>query len=160
MSWGVAIAKGGVWASAILLPFWWAIYAGIVLLAFRLFGTDLTFRQAYAIKIYSVLPGILRGIITAVVISTRGMVSGREMATIVRSNLGFLVDLKEHPVLFTLLANLDIFAIWAVILSIIGYAYAANVSRARAAAVVVTLFLLGILFSVGFAAIGAGMKKA
>jgi len=160
LSWTVAFAKATAWASPILLPFWWAVYAGIVLLAFRLFGADVTYPQAYSIKIYSVFPSVLRGIVTAIVLSTRGKVPGRQMATVVRSNLGFLTDLKDHPVLFTFLANLDIFALWTMVLAVIGYACAANVSRARAAGVVVTLMLLGVLFSVAFAAIGAGMKKA
>lgn len=158
MKWGVAIGKTAVWASPILAPALWALYAGIVLIAFRLFGADMTFRQSFAIKIYSVLPGLLRGIITAIVVSTRGVVPARSMATIVRSNAGFLVDFKEHPVLFALVTQFDIFALWALVLSIIGYAFAANVSRTRSALLVVGLFLLGVFLSVGFTAIGAGMK--
>ena len=62
--------------------------------------------------------------------------------------------------LFTLLTSLDVFTLWALVLSIIGYAYAANVSRTRAALAIVSLFLFGLFLSVGFAAIGAGMKSA
>lgn len=159
MKWGVAIGKTAAWASPILAPALWALYAGIVLLAFRLFGADMTFRQSFAIKIYSVLPGLIRGIITAIVVSTRGIVPARSMATIVRSNPGFLVDFKVHPVLFALATQFDVFALWALVLSIIGYAFAANVSRTRSALLVGGLFLLGVFLSVGFAAMGAGMKS-
>ena len=158
MKWGVAIGKTAAWASPILAPAFWALYAGIVLVAFRLFGADMTFRQSFAVKIYSVLPGLLRGIITTIVVSTRGIVPARSMATIVRSNPGFLFDLKTQPVLFALATQFDIFSLWALVLSIIGYAFAANVSRTRAALLVVAIFLAGVFLSVGFAAIGAGMK--
>lgn len=160
LRWGVAVGKSAAWATPVLLPAWWAIYSGVVLLLFRLFGADLTFRQAFAVRIYSVLPGLLRSIITAIVVATRGIVPARSMTTLVRSNPGFLVDLTQHPVLFTLLTQLDVFAIWALVLSIIGYAFAANVSRTRAAFLISALFLLGIFFSAGFAAIGAGMKSS
>ena len=160
LKWGVTIGKTAGWLSPVLLAIWWAIYAGIVMMLFRMFGADMTYSQAFAVRVYSVLPGVLRGIITAIVVSTRGTVPARAMATIVRSNAGFLVDLKAHPVLFTLLTSLDVFTLWALVLSIIGYAYAANVSRTRAALAIVSLFLLGLFLSVGFAAIGAGMKSA
>jgi hypothetical protein len=159
MKWGMAIGKTLAWMSPVLLPVWWAIYAGIVLLAFRMFGADMTYAQSFAIRIYSVLPGLLRGIITAIVVSTRGTVPSRSLATIVRSNAGFLIDVRTHPVLFTLATSLDVFALWALVLSIIGYAYAANVSRTRAALVIVSLFAIGLFFSVGFAAIGASMRS-
>jgi len=160
LKWGVTIGKTFAWLSPVLLPAWWAIYAGIVLLLFRMFGADMTYGQSFAVKVYSVLPGLLRGIITAIVVSTRGMIPARGMGTIVRSNAAFLVDLKAHPVLFTFLASFDVFTLWALVLSIIGYAYAANVSRTRAALAIVSLFLLGLFLSVGFAAIGAGMNRA
>jgi len=160
MKWGVTIGKTAAWASPVMLPAWWAIYAGIVMMLFRMFGADMTYGQSFAVKVYSVLPGLLRGIITAIVVSTRGTVSARSMATIVRSNAGFLVDVQAHPVLFTLLTSLDVFTLWALVLSIIGYAYAANVSRTRAALAIESLFLFGLFLSVGFAAIGAGMKSA
>lgn len=159
MRWGVALGKTFAWMSPLLLPAWWAVYAGIVLLVFRLFGADLSYAQAFSIRIYSVLPGLLRGIITAIVLATRGTVPARTMATVVRSNAGFLVDVRTHPALFALLTSLDVFALWALVLSIIGYAYAANVSRTRAAIAIVSLFLIGVFLSVGFAAIGASMRS-
>jgi hypothetical protein len=160
LKWGVAIGRTAGWASPLLVAVWWAIYAFIVLIVFRLFGADMTYRQSFAVKVYSVLPGVVRGIITAIVLSTRGVVSGRSVATIVRSNPGFLVDLTAHPLLFSLLTSLDVFTLWGLVLSVIGYAYAANVSRTRSALAIVGLFLLGVFLSVGFAALGAGAKSA
>jgi hypothetical protein len=160
MTWGVAFAKTAAWGSSILVIAWYALYAAIVMTLFRLFGADMTFRQSFAVKIYSVLPGLLRSVITAVVVATRGTVPARSLATIVRSNPGFLADLTTQPVLFSLLTAIDVFTIWGLVLSVIGYAYAANVSRTRAALAVVGLYLLGVFLSVGFAAIGAGMKSA
>lgn len=159
LKWGVAIGKTAAWAAPALMPLWWAIYAGIVLMLFRMFGADLTFRQSFAVKIYSVLPGLLRGIVIAIVTASRGTIPARSLATIVRSNPGFLADLKTQPVLFALLSQLDVFTIWTVVLSIIGYAFAANVSRTKAAIAIGTLFVIGLFFSVAFAAMGAAMKS-
>ena len=55
------------------------------------------------------------------------------MATMIKTNPGFLVDMKTHPMLFALLSSLDVFTIWTVVLLIIGFAALSRASKAKAA---------------------------
>jgi hypothetical protein len=157
---GMAVGKALLYATPFLIPLFWALYAGVVLLLFRLFGAEGTYQRAYSIKVYVSLPLIIRGILAAIIVMSRGKISVSELATVVRSNLGFLANMKANPVLFTLLSNADIFVLWSLVLSVIGYAYMAKVSRGRSAAVIVTIWIVFVLIGVGFAALGSLGAKA
>ncbi len=63
-------------------------------------------------------------------------------------------------VLFSLLGSLDIFTIWTIVLMIIGFAALSRLSRAKSAAMVISLWLMAVLFKVGGAAIGAARTRA
>ena len=65
-----------------------------------------------------------------------------QMATMVKTNPGFLADMKTQPMLFALLSSLDIFTIWTIVLLIIGFAALARVSKAKAAAIVITWWVV------------------
>jgi hypothetical protein len=82
------------------------------------------------------------------------------MAVLVRSNPAFLVDMKANPVLFSLLSSIDLFTIWTVVLLIIGFAFVARVSKAKSAAIVISLWAVALVIKLGFAAIGAAKAKA
>jgi hypothetical protein len=119
------------------------LVAGILLLAFRLMGGEGTFKQAFSVTAYAWMPGVIKGIITLIIMVAKGgMISPVALATIVRSNLAFLVDVKTNPILFALLANLDIFSIWMLILFIIGFSYVARVSKAKSAAIIISLWIV------------------
>jgi len=82
------------------------------------------------------------------------------MATVVKSNLGFLTDPKDHSILFAFLSSFDVFTIWTVVLLIIGFAIISRVSRAKSAAIVVAMWFVAIAIKLGFAALGTLGKKA
>ena len=67
------------------------------------------------------------------------------MATLVRSNLGFLVDYKTNPMAFALLSSFDICSIWFLVLLIIGFSYVARVSKAKSAVTIISLWILVLL---------------
>ena len=50
--------------------------------------------------------------------------------------------------------NLDLFALWSLVLSVVGYQIAAKVSRTTATAVVVGLWIVGIGLQVGLVILG------
>ena len=163
------IARMGKFAKAIgttmgyvmpvLLIGWYAIMAGVLLLAFRLMGGEGTFKQAFSTTLYSWMPMVVAGIVGVIVVALRpGLLDPTTMVTLVKSNPAFLVDPKEQTVLFSLLASFDIFTIWMIVLLSIGFATLAKVSKAKGAAIVVTLWLVLIVIKVGFAALGAGMR--
>lgn len=154
-----AMGKVGMWASPIIMIAWYAIVAGALLLAFRLLGGEGTYKQAFSATLYAFMPLLLFGIITTIVVLARGTFDPMYAATLVKSNPAFLVDLKEQPVLFSLLSTFDVFTIWTVVLLIFGFSAVSKTSRAKAAAIVITLWLAMILVKTGFAAMGAARMK-
>jgi hypothetical protein len=118
----------------------------VLLLAFRLMGGEGNFQQAFSVTVYAWMPGVIKSIIMTVIVAMRSNVSALDIATLVRSNLAFLVGMKEHPMAFVLLSSLDIFTVWLLALFIIGFAYVSKVSKAKSAAIVITLWIIATLF--------------
>jgi hypothetical protein len=155
-----AIGKVVGWISPLMGVVWYVILAGVLLLAHRMMGGEGNFQQAFSVTLYAWMPLLINGIILTIVIIARGSVDPTQMATVLKSNPAFLVDMKEQAVLFSLLSTFDIFTIWTIVLLIIGFAAVAKTSKAKSAAIVISLWVVFILIKVGFAAIGAARMKA
>lgn len=135
------------------------IVASIMMLAFRMMGGEGEFRQYFSVTLYAWMPQILQALIMEVILLTRSVATGAEtLPTLLRSNLAFLVDMKEHAVLFSILSSLDVFTIWSVILMTIGFAYVSRFSKAKSAGIVVTVWGFWVLLKAGGAALGALMR--
>ena len=148
------------WLGPIFGLVWYAIIAGALLLAFRLFGGQGTYKQAFSATLYAWMPLVLFSIISAIVITARGSFDPTTAATLVKSNPAFLVDMKEQPVLFSLLSSFDIFTLWTVFLLIVGFAALAKTSKAKAAVIVLSLWAVVIVIKLGGAAFTAARMKA
>ena len=134
------------WIAPVIFVLWYLLVAGVLLLAFRLLGGQGTFRQAFSATLYAWMPLLLNGIIlTIVAVARGGLIDPTQMPTLVKSNPAFLVNMKAQPVLFALLASIDIFTIWTVVLLIIGFAALSRVSKAKAAAIVISMWVVCIL---------------
>jgi hypothetical protein len=148
-----AISKVAAYCAPIFSIIFMLIIAGALLIAFRLFGGEGTFKQAFAVSVYGWIPGLIKSVISVAVILARETVPAQDLAIIVYSNPGFLVDMKTHPMAFAVLTSLDAFTIWILILYIIGFAYVSRLSRAKSAAIILTLYAVTVLFKVVPAAI-------
>ena len=140
-----AVAKVFSYASPLLSVISLLIIAAVLLLVFRLFGGEGDFRQAFSVVAYSWMPGIIKSIVVIAIVAARS-VSASDLATLLRSNLAFLVTMKDHPMLFVLLSSLDVFTIWLLALLIIGFAYVSRLSRSKSAAIVISLWVVVTLF--------------
>jgi hypothetical protein len=117
------------------------------------FGARLTFNQCMAISMYASLPGIIKALIAILAIS----VGGGEAFTFqnpVASNLGALVDPSSH-FLYSIATSLDVFAIWAIVLTGLGYACVTKLKRGTCMAVVFGWWAVVVLVGAGFAALFA-----
>ncbi len=135
------------------------IVAAIFLGAFRAFGGNGRFSHAFSITLYSWMPFVILGLVTMVVVLMKGQVSVLEMQSLVHSNPAFLASQLKQPVLYALLASLDVFTIWVVVLMSIGFAKMSGFSTAKSAVTVVSVFLIWIFIKIGFAALGAMMRS-
>lgn len=156
-----AMMKVTQFVAPIIGAAWWAILALILFGAFRIMGADLGYKQAFSATLYAWMPLILFSIVSTIVIVLRNdLIDPTTMPTLVKSNPAFLVDMKEQPVLFALLASLDLFTIWTIVLLIFGFAAASKFSRAKSAAIIVSLWIVMLVIRIGFAALGAARMKA
>ncbi len=155
---GSAFGKVMAWLGPFLSIAIWAIIAGVLLLAHRLFGGEGNFKQAFSTVLYSWIPLTINGIVMGIVAVARGEIDPSTMPTLVKSNPAFLVDMKDNPILFAVLSSLDIFTIWTLILLIIGFATLSRLSRAKSAVIIISLWLLTVVVKVGFAAMGAAAR--
>jgi hypothetical protein len=153
------IGKITGYVGPILLIGIWLIIAGVLFLAFRLFGGEGKFSQAFAITIYAWIPLSISSILLTVVARARGSFNPLMAPVLVKSNPAFLVDMKEHAALFSLLSALDLFTIWTLVLLVIGFATMSRFSKAKSAAIIVSLWLAGVVVKSGLAAFGAARAK-
>jgi hypothetical protein len=154
-----AIGKATAYFGPLLQLIAFAVIAGVLLIAFRMFGGEGNYKQAFSATLYGWIPLFLKGILAMIVLLTRKTISLNDLANPLRSNLAFLVDMKSNPVAFSLLGSLDVFTIWTIVLMVFGFAALSRLSRVRSAAIVVSLWLIVVLFKVGGAAIGAARMK-
>jgi hypothetical protein len=145
----------------LLFVAWYAIIAGVLLLACRLFGGEGNYQQAFSSTVYAWMPMLLAGIVgTIVVLARGGLINPQSMQTLVKSNPAFLVDIKEQPVLFSLLSSFDLFTIWFLILLVFGFAALSRLSKGKVAAIVISLWIVLVVIKLGMAALGAARMNA
>jgi Yip1-like protein len=118
------------------------IVAAVFMLAFRMMGGDVIFKQAFSITLYGWMPLTILNIIVLVIIAMKTGITALDLPTLVMSNLAFLVTMKEHPLLFALLASIDIFTIWSLVLFIFGFSYASKFSKSKSAGIVITVWVI------------------
>lgn len=159
MKFGAALTKVIFYIQPLMMIVWYLIVAGVLLLGFRLFGGEGTFKQAFSVTVYSWMPYVILTIITTIVVVAKGTFDPITAATLVKSNPAFLVEMKEQPVLYSLLSMLDIFTFWVLALLVIGFSEVSKFSKAKSAAVVISLWLVLAVIRLGFAAMGAAKMQ-
>jgi hypothetical protein len=122
------------------------VIAGVLLLAFRIFGGEGDFKQAFSVTCYASIPTIIKSVVTLIILVARGgIIPATQLATLVRSNLGFLADMKTNPMAFALLSSFDIFSVWFLALLIIGFACLSRLSKTKSAVIIISLWLVVLL---------------
>jgi hypothetical protein len=138
-----------------------AVYLFCALLfwvGFKLVGSEMGYKAAFSTVLYGMLPLGIEALIAIPVLWNRASVTQDEAR-----NLSFLIDnlAAVAPegtgrVALALLGSVNLFSIWAIVLLVFGYGIVARVSRAVAAGVVLTVWLLGIALKVALVALAPG----
>ena len=141
------IMKVSMYASPVLIVLVLVICAGVLLLAFKMFGGEGDFTAALAVTTYAWMPRLIRGVLGAIVTISKGSISIFELQNPIMSNLGFLFDPKTQPVQYAIGSSLDLFNIWSLVLLIIGFAAMSKLPKVRSAVIVIVLWLVVNLLS-------------
>ena len=121
--------------------------------AFKAFGWETRFPQAFGVTTHAFLPGSLKAALLLFLITRQETVNPQALGDLLASNLGFLVPADSSKPLHSLLSSFDIFSLWSLVLFVIGFAAAARVKRGAAAGIIVTLWLVAVGLGVGWNAI-------
>ena len=141
------------YGSFVLILVFVAIFALIYWASFNFgLGAKTTFGQMFAVCMYASLPKLLIGLLAILTLMFGNSADSYNLRNPVGTNPAYFMP-DAGPVLKAALAFFDVIGIWQLVLLIIGMAIVAKVSTGKAAAVVVGWWVLGLLLSVGIAAL-------
>lgn len=154
-----AVSKVAFYVAPIFFAVLFGLVAAAVLMAVFNFGfaAEVTFSQAMAVVFYSFLPravlSILLGVSLLVASDPNSIdIAGNPMPT----NAGFFMDPGGNKFLYSLISNLDLFALWTVVLLGMGFAVVSKNRKLTAGTAIATMCVIyGLLIL-----IGAGFKAA
>lgn len=129
-----------------------AIMAAVLMGTFNFgLGAEVRFWQCFAISIYAFLPGLIKAllvILTLVIGGGENFTFQNELA----SNLGVLFDPNSSHFLYSVASSVDLFNIWILVLTGIGYSCVTRVKRGTCMGVV---FAWWAVVTLGGAAFGS-----
>lgn len=130
--------------------------AGIFLAAFNIvFGSGIKFRQSLGITTHAFLPEIIYGLLGVIVVWVRPP-QGVNLQNLVMSNVGAFLPSSVPVWLMRLGTSFDLFSFWTIALLAMGYTAASSSRKLRfgsALAVVVVIWLIYVVSTVGFTAV-------
>lgn len=135
---------------AILISF---VIGGLLyMLGAMIMGGKLTFTQGWAVWAYSSFPPFVLALLLNILLvfvkdpESYDIVAGSK--GLVQANLGFLVSMKQSPILHTLLSSVDLFAFYGMFLAAMGLRIVGKISSGMAWTIVIALFALRVAASV------------
>jgi len=132
---------------------WLALIAGILLASFNFgAGANVSFKTALAIVVYASLPMVIHLLLGIVSLMAGVSPDHYSPDNPIASNPAYFMNPADSLVRYSLAAPFDIFAIWTLVLTAIGFACVSKVKRGTAFAIVFGWYVLAALVGVGIAA--------
>jgi len=121
----------------------WLIMAGLQFATFK-FGAnaDITYGRSLAVVAYSGLPMTLRGVLAIIAVAAGASADGFTLNNPIASNPGFFMDPPNNPFLYVIASQLDVFLLWTIALTAIGFAIVGKVKTATSFAIVIGWWLV------------------
>ena len=132
------------------------IISAILFATFRFVaGSDVQFKTAFAIVMYAGLPGILKLVLAIASVMAGMSPDSFSMQNPVATNPGYFMNPADSPFLFSLASSFDLFLIWTLVLTAIGFTCVSKVKQGTSYAIVFGWWLV---FTLGGAALGAAFS--
>lgn len=131
------------------------VMALLFMVGARLADGEIDFRRSLATTVHGMVPQGVSGLIALPVVMSQETVDPESLqsGSFLTSNLGFLAPEDGSQVVEVLLASIDLFTIWSVVVLVIGFSVVARLSRGAATALVVGAWVLWIAVKIGLAAV-------
>jgi predicted outer membrane lipoprotein len=134
------------------------IFAAVLMAVFNFgFAAEVPFSRALAIVFYAFLPRAAYYLLLCVSLLVSSDPNSIDIAVNpMPTNLGFFMDPQGNKFLYSLISNLDLFALWTVVLMGLGFAAASGSRKLKTGTAITTMIVIyGIIIL-----IGAGFKAA
>jgi hypothetical protein len=130
------------------------IIAAILFATFKFAaGADVSFKISLAIVVYAALPGLLRVSLAMLSLLAGASPDSFTFQNPVATNPGYFMNPGDSPFLYSLGSSFDLFLIWTLVLTAIGFSTVSKVKRGTALAIVFGWWLVFTLIGAGFASL-------
>ena len=139
--------------ATVVLP--WIVYPLVALIFLGLLktiGGELSFRSSLGVLVHGCMPTAAASLLSIPVFLTSKSVNLYDPAFVTPS-LTVFAGADTNLELWLLLSSVDLFSLWTIVLLVIGFSIAAKVTKLRAAACVIGLWIIWIVLVVGLAAL-------
>jgi len=131
----------------------WLILAAVMYPSFKFAaGADVNFKISLAIVVYAALPLILKTLLSLVSVLAGMSPDSFSFQNPLATNPGYFMNPADSPFLYGILTALDIFMIWTLVLTALGFTYVSKVKRGTAFAIVFGWWLV---FTLALSGLGA-----
>ena len=130
----------------------WLIIATVLFATFKVAaGADVTFKVSLAIVIYAALPLMLKSLLALLSVVAGINPDSFSFQNPVATNPGYFMSPGDNVFLFSVASALDIFMIWTLVLTAIGFTCVSKVKRGTSFAVVFGWWIIFTLAGAAFA---------
>jgi hypothetical protein len=134
----------------------WLIIAAVLFATFKLAaGADVSFKVSLAIVIYAALPLMLKTLLALLSVAAGMSPDSFSFQNPVATNPGYFLNPADNVFLYSVATGLDIFVIWTLALTAIGFTCVSKVKRGTSFAIV---FGWWVVFTLAGAALGAAFS--
>ena len=124
-------------AGPIFVLILWLVLAGLQFGSFKVASsTDISYSKSLAVVVYAGLPVVLRSVLAAISVLAGASPDGFTLSNPIASNPGYFMNAADNPFLYFVASQFDVFLLWALVLTAIGYATAGKIKLGAAFAVV------------------------
>jgi hypothetical protein len=131
----------------------WLIIASVLFATFKFAaGADVSFKISLAIVIYAALPLMLKSLLSALSVVAGISPDSFSFQNPIASNPGYFMNPADNVFLYSLASAIDIFMIWTLVLTAIGFTCVSKVKRGTAFSIVFGWWLVFTLLGAAIAA--------
>lgn len=137
----------------VFILFFWLIIASVLFATFKFAaGADVSFKVSFAIVVFAALPQVLKTVLATIAVLAGASADSFSFQNPIATNPGYLLNPADSVFLYSLASALDIFMIWTLVLTAIGFTCVSKVKRGTAFAIVFGWWLIVTLVASGLAA--------
>ncbi len=146
----------GTLTGIVTLLIGYVVRAGVLFLLGLALGGQASFRQVWRMAVWTTLPVVIGGLVTAAATIITGGMPAQGLSYIFTS-----AELAEaSPILLAILNRIDLYTLWSLVLIALGMVGTARLSGRKAALVAAVFWLLGTGGAAALAAIGQAITRS